>query len=63
VNKQVHDARSFAGALSPTCYRTMIIRSCSIPTRATICSIRGPAISIKKRFVATTGPKMRVKMK
>ena len=31
--------------------------------RATICSIRGPATSIKRRSAAMTEPKMPVKMK
>lgn len=33
------------------------------PMRATICSIRGPATSIKRRSAVMTGPKMPVKMK
>ena len=63
VNKQVHDTPAVRGSIIANLLQDLIIPSCSIPTRATICSIHGPAISIKKRFAATTGLKTRVKTK
>lgn len=63
IEQTVHDKPAVRAVLSPTCCRIMIIRSCFILMRATICSIHGPAISIKRQFVVTTGPMTRVRMR
>lgn len=59
----VHDKPAVRGSIIANLLGTMIILSCSTLMRATICSIRGPATSIKRRSAAMTGPKMPVKMK
>lgn len=63
VNKQVHDTPAVRGSIIANLLQDHDNPFLLYPMRATICSIRGVAISTRKRSPAMTGPKMPARMR